>query len=117
MKTFKVLAFCAFMVVSGQSFAKNNPISFTKGSHCGSFERDYTNRTFTLNTKANQTIYVTIRENARDVEDIKIIDPKGRTTYADGAELDFTTKVKGVHKIKIIPYNDAGWANIEFCAY
>ncbi|STZ08088.1 Uncharacterised protein [Moraxella caprae] len=117
MKSLKVLAVCALMVVSRQSFAQTTPISFAKGSHCGSFEGDYTNRTFTLNTKANQTIYVTIRENARDVEDIKIIDPKGRTTYADGAELDFTTKVKGVHKIKIIPYNDAGWANIEFCAY
>lgn len=116
----KKLILCAVLALASTSaFAEIVPIKFAKGSHCGSFEGDYTNQTFTLNTKANQTIYVTIRENARDavVEDIKIIDPKGRTTYADGAEIQFTTKVKGVHKIKIIPYNDAGWANIEFCAY
>lgn len=79
MKSLKILAVCALMVVSAPIFAKTTPISFAKGSHCGSFERDYTNRTFTLNTKANQTIYVIIRDNARDVEDIKITDPKGRT--------------------------------------
>ncbi|STZ63161.1 Uncharacterised protein [Moraxella lacunata] len=45
MKSLKILLICRAMIMSDQSFAKTTPISFAKGSHCGSFEGDYTNRT------------------------------------------------------------------------
>lgn len=117
MKIIKTLIIGAVLMIGGQAFAQTTPIHFAKGSYCGSFEGDYTDKTFTLFTKANQLIYIDTKDNARDVADIVVIDPKGRKYRADSAEFEFTTKVKGIHKIKVIPYNDHGFANIEFCAY
>lgn len=117
MKLLKTLALCSLLVLGNQAIAKTTPISFAKGSHCGSFEGDYTSRTFTLSTRANQTVYVTVNHGESNVADIVITDPKGRKARADGAALEFVAKVKGVHKIKVVPYHGASYANIEFCVY
>lgn len=116
MKALKVVAVCALLAMSGQSFAKVTPITFPKGSYCGSFSGDYAGRTFTINLGRGQTLTIS---GADGVRDVIVKSPNGKVLHHEGQDYaEWTTRMKGKHTIKLIPYdrNDT-YTSIEFCAY
>lgn len=119
MKSLKVLALCALLTVSGQSFAKLTvtPIVFAKGSSCGVFEGNVAGRVFTLQLNAKQDL--TINVNAFKPIYPVVKSPNGMALKDVGAEsYEYVTKQKGKHEI-IFGIEDESYpfAEVKFCAY
>ncbi|MDO4450355.1 MAG: hypothetical protein Q4B79_05280 [Moraxella sp.] len=117
MKSVKVLALCALLAVSGQSFAKTTPIVFAKGSYCGSFEGDVVGRRFTLGLMKHQTLFVNPTD--RSQYEVIVKNPKGQTLKNNGGSMSgWDIPQNGKYTIIITPFNKGdSYANIEFCAY
>lgn len=114
MKAFKVLAICALMAVSTQSFANTVPIKFAKGSSCGSFSGNPKGKVFSLYLKAGQIFGVETQSGYA-----RALYPDGKwhnpmpVTNPDLSQ--FETTVNGLYKIKIVSPDN--YADIQFCAY
>lgn len=128
MKSLKILAVCALMAVSGQSFAKPNitNLTFAKGSFCTSFDGNIVNREFVVYTKAEQELAVNPKSQtiAKDSATISVKDPKGRLLKEYSSDnwkgWQFFTQRAGKHTITITPDIDddeAVFVNFEVCAY
>lgn len=117
MKSLKVLAVCALLAVSGQSFAKTTPIKFAKGSSCGSFSGNAKGRTFTLYLNANQELLISSDDFYSDTKDTIVKNPHGQTLEGSGLRsgISYSTDTKGKYTIKVIPTTNH--INLEFCAY
>ncbi|WP_019520686.1 hypothetical protein [Faucicola boevrei] len=129
MKTFKVSAFCAFMVLSGQTFAKPiksevTPIVFAKGSHCGSFSGDIGNRQFTLYLNQSQVLEI-LMDDVRDIFPIvknsknKIVLDEDHP-HSEYVGYAYFIETKGKHTITFKTdreYKANPYTKVEFCAY
>lgn len=122
MKALKVLAVCALIAVSGQSFAKSTitPINFSVGSYCGSFRGDMSDRVFTLHAKAGQQIIIEVSDVNANVLDVEIKDPRGRILKDVGSDHEwaFNTTKAGKHTITLeLEQPKAPNSNFEVCVY
>ncbi|MDO5050629.1 MAG: hypothetical protein Q4D68_02730 [Moraxella equi] len=118
MKTLKVVAVCALLAISSQSFANTVPIKFAKGSYCGSFSGDFKGKTFTIQLGANQTLEI----NGLYLINPIVKDPKGRILKVAGWEGEdvvyYNTTTAGRYTITLRPEDGSGYyGDVQFCAY
>lgn len=119
MKTLKILATCALLLIGGQSFAKQTttPIVFAKGSDCSLFDGDVLGRNFTLNLNANQDLVIQVYAFKPVYPSVK--DPKGKLLDNMGSE-DFVyrTKAKGKYSVTFAAEDESyPYVEVKFCAY
>ncbi|WP_019520687.1 hypothetical protein [Faucicola boevrei] len=129
MKIFKILAVCALVVVSGQSFAKppkDIEIKFKKGDYCATYEID-TRSTLHIYLNKNQTFTIDLIAG--------IAKPYLTNSKGDGVEFDYSKVYSQKYDIKQaqwkyhiankgkytigfdIPHDSHTYAELEFCAY
>lgn len=111
------LGVIALMIVGGGTTLANaatTAIRFPKGSYCSSFEGNLRGRTFTIALGVNQTLEV--REDGGVIDRIIVKNPKG-ATLRPVHDWTWVTNMKGTYKITVIPYRNAGYGSLQFCAY
>lgn len=129
MKIFKILAVCALVVVSGQSFAKpptDIEIKFKKGDYCATYEIDtrsdlhiYLNKNqkFTINLIAGIAKPHLVNSKGDDIkyEYDEVYSQKYDTNQS---QWKYHIASKGKYTIGFdIPHDSHTYAELEFCAY
>lgn len=107
-----LISTAAFFSSTTMAKTPTTAISFDKGSYCGYFEGDMTERDFTLTLQANQKLVISTYEAYVD----SVTDSKGNKIKDVGGEMMWVYDIKNSGKYIISTYGNHD-DSAEFCVF